>query len=71
MTRINFQPYTRDQLIEIVDARLSGLGEVMEPDAIRFAAAKVSSVSGDARRALDICRSVPPSIPRLIKETAS
>ena len=78
MVRINFAPYNKMQLSEIVDARLAaarltavandddGAGEggaaatttveVMKPDAIKYAAMKVSSISGDARRVLDICR---------------
>lgn len=67
MTRINFQPYTREQLIEIVEARLAsakdGLEEeeglsqdVISLDAIRFASMTVSRITGDARRVLDICR---------------
>ncbi|KAL4262528.1 ORC1 family protein [Pleurotus pulmonarius] len=77
MVRINFAPYNKMQLSEIVDARLAaarlttvaddddgGEGdaattttvEVMKPDAIKYAAMKVSSISGDARRVLDICR---------------
>lgn len=31
-------------------------GNIVHPDAIQFAARKVAAVSGDARRALDICR---------------
>ncbi|KAL1940128.1 hypothetical protein VTO73DRAFT_9079 [Trametes versicolor] len=64
MVRINFQPYTTPQLEQIVRARLAGarLGlpadapEVLAQDALKFAAMKVSSISGDARRVLDICR---------------
>lgn len=78
MVRINFTPYNKVQLSEIVNARLAaarltaianddgggGEGgattvttvEVMKPDAIKYAAMKVSSISGDARRVLDICR---------------
>lgn len=68
MTRINFQPYTTPQLVEIVQSRLAGVKEslqgltdspnqdVISADGIRFAAMKVSSISGDARRVLDICR---------------
>ena len=69
MIRINFQPYTTAQLEKIVQARLecarTGMGEaardVVGPDAIKFASMKVSSISGDARRVLDICRSVHSS----------
>jgi origin recognition complex subunit 1 len=64
MTRINFKPYTRDQLIKIVEMRLEcverdapkQVPEFIHTDAIKFAASKVASVSGDARRVLDICR---------------
>ncbi|RUP45409.1 P-loop containing nucleoside triphosphate hydrolase protein [Jimgerdemannia flammicorona] len=55
LTRINFQPYTHHQLIKIIESRLEGI-DAFEKDAVQFAARKVSAVSGDARRALDICR---------------
>lgn len=67
MIRINFQPYTTLQLEKIVKARLESakdglnageISEMISPDAIKFAAMKVSSISGDARRVLDICRFV-------------
>ena len=59
MIRINFQPYTTAQLEQIVHARLGGSNKVLSEDAVKFAAMKVSSISGDARRVLDICRCVP------------
>ncbi|XP_038049563.1 origin recognition complex subunit 1-like [Patiria miniata] len=55
LTRMTFQPYTFKQLQSIVQSRLEGL-QAFEPDAIQLAARKVAAVSGDARRALDICR---------------
>ena len=55
LTRLTFSPYTHQQLQEIVTARLSGLS-VFDKDAIQLVARKVASLSGDARRALDICR---------------
>ena len=66
MIRINFQPYTTAQLETIVHARLTksreGLPakapEVISKDGVKFASMKVSSISGDARRVLDICRCV-------------
>ena len=43
--------------MQIISSRLSNVhGNVVQPDAIQFAARKVAAVSGDARRALDICR---------------
>ncbi|KAI9571168.1 P-loop containing nucleoside triphosphate hydrolase protein [Boletus coccyginus] len=65
MTRINFQPYATAQLQEIVHARLLAAKEnlpsqhqhdVITADGVKFASMKVSSISGDARRVLDICR---------------
>lgn len=57
LTRITFPGYTHEQLMTIISSRLSGVPEnLVDPDAIQFAARKVAAVSGDARRALDICR---------------
>ncbi|KAI1786444.1 P-loop containing nucleoside triphosphate hydrolase protein [Ganoderma leucocontextum] len=67
MVRINFQPYTTPQLEAIVKARLlaartahpplpTSAPDVIAPDALKFAAMKVASISGDARRVLDVCR---------------
>jgi origin recognition complex subunit 1 len=57
LTRITFPGYTHQQLIKIIESRLEGIGQVVvEPDAVQFASRKVAAVSGDARRALDICR---------------
>ena len=70
MIRINFQPYTTPQLVKIVNARLEAAKKGLPPaapdaitaDGIKFAAMKVSSISGDARRVLDICRRVVESV---------
>ncbi|KAI9766092.1 MAG: Origin recognition complex, subunit 1 [Geoglossum simile] len=57
LTRIAFPGYTHDQLMKIIQSRLEGVpGTVVDPDAVQFASRKVAAVSGDARRALDICR---------------
>ena len=55
LTRQVFQPYTHTQLQTIVTSRLEGLS-IFQQDAIQLVARKVASLSGDARRALDICR---------------
>lgn len=52
---MTFQPYTFRQLEQIVMSRMTGL-KIFDSDAIQLAARKVAAVSGDARRALDICR---------------
>ncbi|KAK7563478.1 P-loop containing nucleoside triphosphate hydrolase protein [Phyllosticta citricarpa] len=57
LTRITFPGYTHDQLMSIIQSRLANVpGNIVHPDAIQFASRKVAAVSGDARRALDICR---------------
>lgn len=57
LTRIQFPGYTHTQLKEIIYSRLEGeTSALVEKDAIEFAARKIAGVSGDARRALDICR---------------
>ncbi|RYG56069.1 AAA family ATPase, partial [archaeon] len=56
--RLVFQPYTREQLVTIMAARLtdSKTQATFEEDAVRLAAAKVAGTSGDVRRSLAICR---------------
>lgn len=63
MEKIQFHPYERDQLMEIVNTRLDasrqGLSltnNVIHEDAVKFASARVAAVNGDARRVLDIAR---------------
>ncbi|KAG0045793.1 Origin recognition complex, subunit 1 [Gryganskiella cystojenkinii] len=55
LTRISFKAYDHKQLATIVESRLVGI-RAFRKEAIEFAARKVGAVSGDARRALDICR---------------
>ncbi|XP_002738319.1 uncharacterized protein LOC100376485 [Saccoglossus kowalevskii] len=55
LTRMTFQPYTHTQLQQIVLSRIRDI-DAFDDDAVQFAARKVAAVSGDARRALDICR---------------
>lgn len=62
LRRIQFVGYSYEQLGEIIRNRLELLTEKnkrrvkVSPDAVGFASRKVASVSGDARRALIICR---------------
>ncbi|KAF9675535.1 hypothetical protein SADUNF_Sadunf09G0042300 [Salix dunnii] len=53
--RICFGPYNYQQLQEIISSRLKGIN-AFEKQAIEFASRKVAAISGDARRALEICR---------------
>lgn len=69
--RIKFQPYSLEQIIAILkkligpveieaSRRFELTGEsskpLFNPAALEFCARKVASVSGDLRRALDLCR---------------
>jgi origin recognition complex subunit 1 len=61
---ILFQPYDRQNLIEIVQSRLiphphapsAADHKVLLPDAIALAATRMAGTNGDARRVLDACR---------------
>ncbi|XP_067646829.1 cell division control protein 6 homolog isoform X2 [Eurosta solidaginis] len=57
---MHFAPYTKQQIVEIFRSRLeeAGVLEVFPPVTLQLLAAKVSAVSGDVRRALDIGRRV-------------
>ncbi len=57
LNRLHFEPYTQQQLQIIVSSRLEGLA-VFPPQEIQLVSRKVAGLSGDARRALDICRMV-------------
>jgi cell division control protein 6 len=58
-----FEPYDTNQLIAILTAKLDKLTSsddkinavVMPPKVIEFCARKVAAVTGDLRRAIDIC----------------
>nr|XP_033774774.1 cell division control protein 6 homolog [Geotrypetes seraphini]XP_033774775.1 cell division control protein 6 homolog [Geotrypetes seraphini] len=55
---LNFSPYTKDEIATILQGRLKQVSgnQVLENAAIQFCARKVSAMSGDARKALDVCR---------------
>jgi Cdc6-like AAA superfamily ATPase len=60
MRRVNFLPYSNVQLEAIIADRLGSLdafgAQGATSDAVELCARKVASVSGDVRRALEICR---------------
>ncbi|XP_023267211.1 cell division control protein 6 homolog [Seriola lalandi dorsalis] len=55
---LHFPPYSRQELTAIVQDRLAQASAdgILDASAVQFCARKVSAVSGDARKALDICR---------------
>lgn len=53
--RISFGPYSHTQLQQILATRLEGI-PAFDKQAVEFASRKVAAVSGDARRALELCR---------------
>uniref|UniRef100_A0A915KZP1 Origin recognition complex subunit 1 n=1 Tax=Romanomermis culicivorax TaxID=13658 RepID=A0A915KZP1_ROMCU len=52
---IHFAPYSKDQVIEILKFRLKDL-DVLSPAAIEICARKVSALTGDIRKALELCK---------------
>ncbi|CAK9302861.1 unnamed protein product [Gordionus sp. m RMFG-2023] len=61
LDRITFQPYNHSQLQEIITSRLKqchtkGNIPVFKPDCIQLIARKVAALTGDARKALEMCR---------------
>lgn len=54
--KVVFAPYKSDQIEAIVKDRLAGLPQVFDNFAIRLAARKIATVSGDVRRALEVLR---------------
>lgn len=55
---LNFPPYTKNQIATILQDRLNQVSkdQILDNAAIQFCARKVSAVSGDVRKALDVCR---------------
>ncbi|XP_046859561.1 cell division control protein 6 homolog [Xenia sp. Carnegie-2017] len=56
---LHFPPYSKDQIVKILSARLSEVEvsqNVVDVSAVQFCARKIAAVSGDMRKALDICR---------------
>lgn len=68
--RLCFGPYNYQQLQEIISSRLKGI-DAFERQAIEFASRKVAAISGDARRALEICRRAAELADYHIKKLAS
>ncbi|XP_037546549.1 cell division control protein 6 homolog [Nematolebias whitei] len=55
---LHFPPYSRQELSSIIQDRLAQVSSegILDVSALQFCVRKVSAVSGDARKALDICR---------------
>lgn len=55
---LHFSPYTKDQIQQIISRRLveSEAGGAVDAMAIQFCSRKIAAVTGDVRKALDICR---------------
>lgn len=65
---IQFLPYTSDQIKSIIMNRLSSLEEdVFHPGAVQLCCKKAASVSGDLRKAFDICYKSIELVERLNK----
>ncbi|KAL4198318.1 hypothetical protein AMTRI_Chr03g139580 [Amborella trichopoda] len=68
MQRLCFGPYSYQQLQEIISTRLKGI-DAFENQAIEFASRKVAAISGDARRALELCRRAAELADYQLKQT--
>ncbi|EKX53486.1 origin recognition complex subunit 1 [Guillardia theta CCMP2712] len=55
LRRITFAPYNHQQLQEIISSRLADL-EAFDAKAVELCSRKVAAVSGDVRKALQLCR---------------
>ena len=53
--RVSFLPYSHSEIAAIIADRLTGL-DAFEPKGVELCARKVAAVSGDIRRALEVCR---------------
>ena len=53
--KLVFHPYSKDQLINIMEVRLREI-PVFEEKAIQYVTRKVANCSGDVRRCLELCR---------------
>ncbi|CAD5217600.1 unnamed protein product [Bursaphelenchus xylophilus] len=53
---IHFHPYDFKQINEILVSRLSGFGDRIHKDALKFCSMKVANMSGDIRKSFDIIR---------------
>jgi origin recognition complex subunit 1 len=57
MERLRFQPYSHDQIKEILEGRLEDLGpKIFEKGSMEFVSRRASTVAGDLRAALKICQ---------------
>ncbi|GFS49837.1 cell division control protein 6 homolog [Nephila pilipes] len=71
---LNFPPYTKEQIISILEDRLSEIQAdgtpVIKPIAIQLCARKIAAESGDIRKALNVCmRAIQVVEKRLFKQT--
>ncbi|KAJ1382853.1 Winged helix-like DNA-binding domain superfamily [Sesbania bispinosa] len=69
---VNFQAYSKDQILRILEERLKGLPYIVfQHQALELCARKVAAASRDMRNALCICRSAIEMLEAEIRESAS
>lgn len=56
LRRLTFQAYKYEELMQIVESRVGDLDVFAEDAGVQLICRKVASLSGDARRVLDLCR---------------
>ncbi|KAF1863720.1 hypothetical protein Lal_00030807 [Lupinus albus] len=69
---VTFRAYSKDQILRILQERLSELPySVFQPQALELCARKVAAACGDMRKALCICRSAVEMLEAEIRESTS
>ncbi|EFX71277.1 hypothetical protein DAPPUDRAFT_255908 [Daphnia pulex] len=58
---LNFSPYSKQDIVTILSQRIrevvtEDVGNLIAPSALQYLGGKISSTSGDLRKAIDICR---------------
>ncbi|KAJ4814824.1 Cell division control protein 6-like protein [Rhynchospora pubera] len=67
---ITFRAYNKNQIYEVIQERLKGLGyDVFDPLSLEFCARKVAAASGDMRKALAVCRSAVEHLETEIRDS--
>ncbi|KAB1227731.1 hypothetical protein CJ030_MR1G028878 [Morella rubra] len=71
-TVVTFRAYYKDQILKILQERLSALPYIVfQPQALELCARKVAAASGDMRKALCVCRSAIEVLETELRESSS
>ncbi|XP_024025069.1 cell division control protein 6 homolog B [Morus notabilis] len=69
---ITFRAYSKDQILKILQERLTALPyTIFQPQALELCARKVAAASGDMRKALCVCRSAIEMLEAELRESSN